>query len=127
MFWRMKIVLNEVRKEERKRMNKIYGIIRKLGATSKYKGYFFVADAIQLAMDSHDKPIRITKDIYPYLARKYKTTTLNIEHNIRTVINVCWEMNRKNNLLGNKQLRVYAEKIHDQILFTRKFKQKTAD
>ena len=36
-------------------------------------------------------------------------------------------MNRKNNLLGNKQLRVYAEKIHDQILFTRKFKQKTAD
>lgn len=88
-------MLNEVRKEERKRMNKIYGIIRKLGATSKYKGYFFVADAIQLAMDSHDKPIRITKDIYPYLARKYKTTTLNIEHNIRTVINVCWEMNRK--------------------------------
>lgn len=76
-------------------MKKIYGIIRKLGVTSNYKGYFYVADAIQLAMCSQDKPIRITKDIYPYLASKYKTTTLNIEHNIRTVINVCWDTNRK--------------------------------
>ena len=88
-------MLNRVRKEEHKRMKKIYGIIRKLGVTSHYKGYFFVADAIRLAMDSQDKPLRITKDIYPYLARKYKTTTLNVEHNIRTVINVCWKTNRK--------------------------------
>lgn len=76
-------------------MTKIYGIIRKLGVTSNYKGYHFVADAIQLAMNSQDEPIRITKDIYPYLATKYKTTTLNIEHDIRTVIKVCWETNRK--------------------------------
>ena len=76
-------------------MKKIYGIIRKLGATSKYKGYFFVADAINLAMHYKDKPIMITKDIYPYLARKYKTTPVNIEHNIRTVISICWETNRK--------------------------------
>ena len=76
-------------------MKKIYGIIRKLGVTSTYKGYFFVADAILLAMNSQDEPLQITKDIYPYLARKYKTTPLNIEHDIRTVINVCWEINRK--------------------------------
>ena len=84
-----------VRKEELKRMKKIYGIIRKLGVTSKYKGYFFVADAIQLAMNSQGKPIMITKDIYPYLAGKYNTTTMNIEHDIRTVISVCWETNKK--------------------------------
>lgn len=76
-------------------MKKIYGIIRKLGVTSKYKGYLFVADAIHLVMDFQDKPIMITKDIYPSLAKKYKTTPMNIEHNIRTVINVCWETNRK--------------------------------
>lgn len=76
-------------------MKKIYGIIRKLGVTSKYKGYHYVGDAIYLAMNDQDKPIRITKDIYPYLARKYKTTPMNIEHDIRTVINVCWEMNKK--------------------------------
>ena len=71
------------------------GIIRRLGVTSKYKGYFFVTDAINLAMNYHNKPIKITKDMYPYLASKYKTTPMNIEHNIRTVINVCWEKNKK--------------------------------
>lgn len=85
----------KTRKEEQKIMKEIFGIIRKLGVTSNYKGYFFVADAIELAMNSQDKPIRITKDIYPDLAKKYKTTSLNIEHNIRTVINVCWETNRQ--------------------------------
>ena len=70
-------------------------IIRKLGVTSKYKGYFFVTDAIGLAMNYQDKPIMITKDMYPYLASKYKTKPMNIEHNIRTVVNVCWEKNKK--------------------------------
>ena len=75
-------------------MKTINGIIRKLGVTSKYKGYYYVTDAIRLAMNFYDEPIKITKDIYPYLARKYKTTPMNVEHNIRTVINVCWAMNR---------------------------------
>lgn len=76
-------------------MKLIYGTIRKLGVTSNYKGYFYLADAIKLAMNSPNKPIRITKDIYPYLAMKYKTTTMNIEHNIRTVISLCWETNQE--------------------------------
>ena len=75
-------------------MKEIYGVIRKLGVTSNYKGYFYISDAIQLVMISQERPLKITKDIYPFLARKYKTTTLNIEHNIRTVINVCWQTNR---------------------------------
>ena len=41
------------------------------------------------------KPLRITKDIYPYLARKYRSTPTNIEHDIRTMVNVCWEGNKK--------------------------------
>lgn len=70
-------------------MKKVYGLIRRLGANSKYKGYFFVAEADQY------KPLRITKDIYPYLARKYRSTPTNIEHDIRTMVNVCWEGNKK--------------------------------
>ena len=88
-------MLNEVRKEGHKRMKKVYDIISKLGVASNYKGYFFVADAIWLAMNSQHKPIRITKDIYPYLAKKNKTTAPNVERDIRTAINVCWAMKRK--------------------------------
>ena len=29
-------------------MKKVYGLIRRLGANSKYKGYFFVAEAVKI-------------------------------------------------------------------------------
>ena len=53
-------------------MKKVYGLIRRLGANSKYKGYFFVAEAVKISMGYQYKPLRITKDIYPCLARKYR-------------------------------------------------------
>ena len=45
-------------------MKKVYGLIRRLGANSKYKGYFFVAEAVKISMGDQYKPLRITKDIY---------------------------------------------------------------
>ena len=75
-------------------MKKVYGLIRRLGVTSKYKGYYYLVEAISMAMAQEDRHIRITKDIYPYLARKYITTPSNIERDIRTVINTCWETNK---------------------------------
>ena len=70
-------------------MKKVYGLIRRLGANSKYKGYFFVAEAVKISMGDQYKPLRITK------ARKYRSTPTNIEHDIRTMVNVCWEGNKK--------------------------------
>ena len=46
-------------------MREVYGTIRKLGATSKYKGYYFVAEAIRMTMEFQERPMKITKDIYP--------------------------------------------------------------
>lgn len=76
-------------------MREVYRLIRKLGATSKYKGYYFVAEAVKLSMESQERPIKITKDIYPRLAKKFKSTPMNVEHDIRTVINVCWTANKE--------------------------------
>lgn len=76
-------------------MKEVYRLIRKLGATSKYKGYHFVAEAVRISMESQERPMRITKDIYPYLAKKFKSTPMNVEHDIRTVVNVCWVSNKK--------------------------------
>ena len=33
-------------------MKKVYGLIRRLGANSKYKGYFFVAEAVKISMET---------------------------------------------------------------------------
>ena len=75
-------------------MQKIYGTIRKLGATTRYRGYPFVADAIKFTMNHQNKRIMITKDTYPYIARKYETTSMNVEHSIRIIINACWTKNK---------------------------------
>ena len=74
-------------------MSEIYSLIRRLGATSKYKGYYYVAEAVKMAEALQERPMKITKDIYPILARKYKSTPSNVEHNIRTLINLCWMRN----------------------------------
>ena len=76
-------------------MRKVYRLIRQLGVTSKYKGYYYVAEAIKMFMEIQDHPIKITKDIYPSLAKQFKSTPVNVEHDIRTVINVCWESNKE--------------------------------
>ena len=75
-------------------MSEVYGLIRKLGATSKYKGYYYVAEAVRMAQKIQERPVKITKDIYPIVARKYKSTPSNVEHNIRTLINLCWESHK---------------------------------
>ena len=35
-------------------MKEVYGTIRKLGASTKYKGYYFVAEAIKMTMEFQD-------------------------------------------------------------------------
>ena len=74
-------------------MKKIFGIIRRLGVTSNYKGYFFVADAIQLAMQNQGRPLQITKDIYPVLAKKHNILYFLFFHStilrIYRIIDLC--------------------------------------
>ena len=65
-----------------------------MGVTSKYKGYYYVAEAIAMAMEAQYEPMNVTKDIYPDIAAKYQSTSNNVEHDIRTVVNVCWETNK---------------------------------
>ena len=87
-------------------MREIYRLIRQLGVTSKYKGYYFLAEAVKLSVEMQGRPIKITKVIYPTLARKFKSTPVNIEHNIRTVLNLCWSSGKETlNAIAGYSLR----------------------
>ena len=87
-------------------MKEIYRLIRQLGVTSKYKGYYFLAEAVKLSVEMQGRPIKITKDIYPTLARKFKSTPVNIEHNIRTILNLCWSSGKETlNAIAGYSLR----------------------
>ena len=39
--------------------------------------------------------MKIKKEIYPRLEKKFKSKLSNIEHDIRTIVNVCWENHRE--------------------------------
>ena len=45
-------------KAEGEHMRKVYRLIRQLGMTSKYKGYYYVAEAVMMSMELQDYPIR---------------------------------------------------------------------
>ena len=68
-------------------------IIRQFRVTSKYKGYLLIIDATQFYTDKDF--VQITKDVYPALAQKYHTSTASVERNIRTVVEICWQNDRK--------------------------------
>ena len=57
-------------------MKEVYGIIRRLGVTSKYKGYYYLVEAVNMVMEQKEEQMRITKDIYPGLSKKFKLTAL---------------------------------------------------
>ena len=53
-------------------MRKVYRLIRQLGVTSKYKGYYYVAEAVRMFMEIQDHPIKITKDIEKVTAERIR-------------------------------------------------------
>lgn len=83
------------KQEEESRMEKeIAAVVRQLGVTSRYKGYFYLIGAIEMTGGSEHLGYRITKDVYPLLARRYSTTVTSVEHDIRTIVRYCWRKQR---------------------------------
>ena len=70
-----------------------------LGAT--YRGYRYLSYGIELCLTDEEYLLAISKQLYPEIARKYKTTVGSVERDIRTVIRVCWEN-------GYDQLQSYS-------------------
>ena len=66
-------------------------VIRTLGVGATYRGYRYLSYGIELCLTDEEYLLAISKQLYPEIARKYKTTVGSVERDIRTVIRVCWE------------------------------------
>lgn len=62
---------------------------------------------MQILKKNYNQHMRITNDIYPVIAEKYSTTIDCVEHDIRTVIEKCWNNNREfvQAIIGYESLR----------------------
>ncbi len=80
-------------------MNNIHFIPRQLGLHGTQKGYHYLIDSIQMALEDEIKLIMFTKTIFVEVARKYDTEPANVERNIRTLVEQCWNSPYREELL----------------------------
>ena len=65
-------------------------VLHELGVPSHIKGYQYIREGITLLYDKPEMIGGITKELYPDIARKYKTTVSRVERAIRHAIEVSW-------------------------------------
>lgn len=75
------------------RLCRAYDLLRRLGATANYKGFSYAAYAMALCAEQPELLLLVTKDLYPAVARQYRTTWKAVERNIRTVVTMIWTRN----------------------------------
>ena len=70
------------------------GLFLTLGIPAHIKGYAFLRDAVKMVVDDPELINRITKELYPAVARHYDTTASKVERAIRHAIEVAWNRGR---------------------------------
>ncbi len=68
----------------------VTSLIHDIGIPAHIKGYQFIRSAILMAIENIEVINHITKQLYPDLAKMYKTTPSRIERAIRHAIEVAW-------------------------------------
>lgn len=68
----------------------VTNIIHEVGVPAHIKGYQYLRDGIIMVVENIDVINQITKQLYPDLAKKYKTTASRVERAIRHAIEVAW-------------------------------------
>ena len=70
--------------------NEITEILHEVGIPAHIKGYQYLREAIMMVVNDIDIINQITKQLYPEIAEKYKTTPSRVERAIRHAIEVAW-------------------------------------
>ena len=68
----------------------VTNVIHEVGVPAHIKGYQYLREAIMMVINNTDVINQITKQLYPDIASKYKTTPSRVERAIRHAIEVAW-------------------------------------
>jgi two-component system response regulator (stage 0 sporulation protein A) len=68
----------------------VTNIIHEIGIPAHIKGYLYLREAIMMVINRVDLLSGVTKELYPSIATKYKTTPSRVERAIRHAIEVAW-------------------------------------
>lgn len=66
-------------------------VLHHVGVPANIQGFHYLRTAILLAIDNGDILNRITKELYPSVAKKHRTTASRVERSIRHGIETAWD------------------------------------
>jgi len=78
------------KKDEQNLEALVTNIIHEVGVPAHIKGYQYLREAIMMVINDIDIINQITKQLYPDIATKFKTTPSRVERAIRHAIEVAW-------------------------------------
>ena len=85
---------------------RIANIFLSIGMPAHIKGYTYLREAVKMVIEDHDIINRITKELYPGIAKMYSTTSSKVERAMRHAIEVAWSRGRLDSVN-----RIYGYKV----------------
>ena len=73
---------------------KLASLFLTIGIPAHIKGYQFLREAVKMVVDQPEVINRITKELYPGIARHFNTSASKVERAIRHAIEVAWSRGR---------------------------------
>ena len=83
-------IVPDKRKEAENLEALVTNIIHEIGVPAHIKGYQYLREAIMMVVNDIDIINQITKQLYPEIAKRFKTTPSRVERAIRHAIEVAW-------------------------------------
>ena len=80
-----------------------------LGIPAHIKGYQYLREAVRMVLDNHEVINRITKELYPGIARKFDTSASKVERAMRHAIEVAWTRGRLDTVNQMYGYKVFAK------------------
>ncbi|MDR1240717.1 MAG: sporulation transcription factor Spo0A [Oscillospiraceae bacterium] len=70
---------------------KVTDILHEIGVPAHIKGYQYLRSSIMISINNPDLINAVTKQLYPAVAKGYKTTSSRVERAMRHAIEVAWD------------------------------------
>lgn len=90
----------------RSRDEQVTGLFLSIGIPAHIKGYQYLREAVRMVLEDRDLLGRITKELYPGIARHFGTSASKVERAMRHAIEVAWSRGRLENVN-----RLYGYKV----------------
>ncbi len=89
---------------------RVANLFLSIGIPAHVKGYQYLREAVRMVMEDHSVINRITKELYPGIARRYGTSSSKVERAMRHAIEVAWNRGRLENTNQMLGVKLFSER-----------------